>query len=387
MTKKILLSLIFITLSAIAFLSGYLFMPEKELEQQIRQNFAPQNLDGQTGLITERFSNKVEVDPSEIKVPNTLPLSSRKFITFVNQFSDSEKIVAVANNGDIVEINSTNLTEKVVYTGQTSIIEALLSPAGNSVIYSFYDTGNTKKNIYLNFSAKGGKGESVDIPGNLKSAAFSPSGDQIAYLISNEDGGELLISKGVNIIKRAFKTRLGAAIVAWPSDFLSIISYSKDGYGDLFVLKENGAFNKTISYQYDLNARWSPSGEKIIFSAKNDNNSDVDPAKAGSLSANQLFYQDIKNNSTVVALKVNTNASKCAWVNEEKIICGLKNQVQLKDEFYKINLADGSKTLVSTPSINLLVKELALNRSGDILFALNDIDSKLYALKIVISDR
>ena len=370
MERKILKISIFITIGAIAFLSGYLFMPEKELERQTNQNFAPPNLDRQAGLITERFSNKAEVGSSEIKVPNTLPLSSRKFITFVNQSSDSEKIVAVANNGDIVKIDINNLTEKVIYTGKTSIAEAILSPTGNSVIYSFYDTGNTKKNIYLNLSAKSGKGESFDIPWNLKSAAFSPYGDQTAYLVSSENGGELLISKGVNVVKQALKTRLGAAIVAWPSDFLSIISYNKDGYGDLFVLKENGAFNKTISYQYDLNAKWSPSGDKIIFSAKDNNGSD------------RLFYQDIKNNGAVVALDININASKCVWTNEEKIICGLKNQSQLKDEFYEISAIDGSKKLILTPSANILIKEMALNRAGDTLFALNNIDGKLYVLNI-----
>lgn len=370
MERRILLISIFVTIGAIAFLSGYLFMPKSDLKWQTRLSFVKQNFDGQTGLITARFSNKVEVVSSENKIPNTLPLSSRKFIVFVNPFSDSKKIIAVANNGDIVEIDTTNLTEKVIYTGQTNITEAILSPAGNSVIYSFYDTGNNKKHIYLNFSAKSGKGESIEIKGELKSAAFSPNGDQTAYLTNSEDGGELLISKGVNIVKRALKTRLGAAIIAWPSNFLSIISYDKDGYGDLFVLKEDGALNKTISYQYDLNAKWSPSGEKIIFSAKD------------KIDSERLFYQNIKNKSAIVALGISTNTSKCVWANEENIICGLKNQGQLKDEFYEINTTDGSKTLILTPSTNLLIKEVALNRPGDTLFVLNEIDDKLYSLKI-----
>ena len=367
MERKILLISVFITLGAIAFLSGYLFMPNAGLERQTRQNFDQQNLGGQTGLITERFNDKVEAGLSENKVPDIAPLSGRNFIAFVNQFSDSKKIVAVTANGEIIEIDLVNLTEKVVSIGQTTMREAVLSPAGDSLIYSFYDTRNNKKHSYLNFK----KGESSDIAGNLKSAAFSPHGDQAAYLIGNESGGgELLMAKDGKIIKQAFKTRLGAAVINWPSNFISILSYGKDGYGNLFVLKNNGDLNKVLSRQYDLNVKWSPSGERVVFSTK------------GNSGSAQLFFKDTKNSGAITVLSINTDASKCVWASEERVICGVKNQLQLKDEFYKISVNDGTKILASTPSINLLVKDLALDRSGDILFVLNDIDGKLYALKI-----
>ena len=355
--RKFLIISIFVTLGAIAFLSGYLLMPEK--------------VSNQTGSLIKRF-NISEVSVSN--TPKTLPLSSRKFVSFVAP--GSERIIAVDKNGDIVEINTANLTEKTAtnltnYTGQTSVVEAVLSPTGNSIIYSFYDSGNNKKHVYLNFI----KNESANIDANLKSAVFSSDGSQYAYLVSGSKAsgsgeGELLISNGVNIVKRALKTRISAAVVAWPSDFISITSYDKDGYGDLFILKSDGALNKILSYQYDLNVRWSPSGEKVIFSAKSNNGHD------------QLFYLGVKNSGTVVNLDISTGASKCVWADEESVVCGLTTEVQFKDEFYKINVGDGSRVIVATPSTNLLTKELVLNHSGDTLFVLNDIDSKLYAFKI-----
>ena len=360
MERKILLISILVTIGAISFLSGYLLMPGKGLTKQI-------------GLITERFSNQIDTGPSDNKVSQIAPLSARKFISFVNP--GSERIVAADKNGDIVEIDTANFRENVLTTlGQKNILEALLSPAGDSVIYSFYDTKNNKKHAYLNFFSKDSKEVSADIPGNLKSAAFSPRGDQAAYFVSSEDGGELLISKGANIIKRALKTRIGAALVAWPSDFISIISYNKDGYGDLFVLKDDGALNKIISYQYDLNIKWSLSGEKIIFSVKDDAGSD------------RLFYRDIKNSGAIASLEISADASKCLWTSEEEIICGIRNKVELKDEFYRVSVTDGSKKLILTPNINILIKEVALNRQGDTLFVLNDIDSKLYSLKLAESN-
>ena len=236
----------------------------------------------------------------------------------------------------------------------------------SSIVYSFYDAKNNKRQIYLSFK----KNESFEIEGDLKSAAFSPDGSQAVYFVNKPNGGELLISKGVNIIKRALKTRLDAAIVNWPVNFISLLSYDKDGYGDLFILKDGGELNKILSSQRDLNVKWSPSGEKIVFSVKDTNGSE------------NLFYKDVKSNGAIIALNVSTTASKCVWAYEDDIICGVKNQAQLKDEFYKINLADKSKTLVATPSTNLLTKELALSRLGDTLFILNDLDSILYALKI-----
>ena len=351
MERKALLASIFITLGTVAFLSGYLLTLGGEP-------------DAQSGSLIQRFNSGNNPGPLEATVPKALPLSSRKFVSFVSLGSGN--IVAIDKNGDIVEIDTDNIREKTLANlGQGGISEALLSPAGDSIIYSYYDAGNNKKQVYFNFK----RGESTQIAG-LRSAAFSPHGDQAAYLVNNDSGGELLISKGVNIIKRALKTRLGAAVVAWPrDDFVSVISYNKDGYGDLLILKDTGVLNKILSYQYDLSVEWSPLGERVVFSAKDDTGSEL------------LFYKDVMNNGAAVSLDVNSNASKCAWLNEEEVICGVKNQAQFRDEFYKINTADGSKTSVSTPSINLLTKEITLSRSGGTIYVLNEIDSNLYALR------
>src|SRR3989344_4515470 len=124
MERKFVITSIFITLGAITFLSGYLLMPSTDPQPttyhrlsgipQRRDN--PQLFIAQGGSFLERFSNKVEIGAPESKISNTLPLSSRKFISFIQPFSDSKKIVAVATNGDIVEIDTANLVEKVLPT-------------------------------------------------------------------------------------------------------------------------------------------------------------------------------------------------------------------------------------------------------------------------------
>ena len=394
MERKILLTSIFITLGAVAFLSGYLLIPKTN------QQF----LTTQVGSLIDRFNNKVEVGVPESKIPDTLLLSGRRFISFVQPFTDSKKILAITVDGDIVEINTTDLTEKILYTGQTDMAGGVFSPTGNSVVYSYYDEANNEKWIYRNLET----GESIEIEGELKSAAFSPDGSQTVYLISNTDGRELVIAKNGETIKRVLKTRFSVALVTWPGSinsknsfatkesreepefslpswplegFVSIISYDKNGYGDLFTLKEGG-LNKVLSYQYDLNAKWSPAGKNIIFSARDNTASDIDPVSRESLSETRLFYKDIQNSKTIPILGVNTYASKCVWADEESVVCGITDKTQIKDEFYKVNITDGTKTLVAAPNTNLLTKELVLNRSGDTLFVLSDIDGKIYAIKI-----
>ena len=349
--RKFLIASIFITLGVIAVVSGYLLM-------------SGDNSSRQTGALIERFTAKsVEIN----NTPLIVPLSPRKLVSFVNPFSDSEKIVAMDQNSNIIEINTKAKTEKILVNGeQKNMTDIQLSPKGDSVIYTLNGANNNKKYFYLDLKT----GESLEIPGELKSAAFSPDDGRTAYLLNNKDGGEVLVSKGAKVVKQVIKTRLVAAMIDYPSDFMSLVSYDAKGYGDLFILKESGILNKIISYRPDLAVKWSPSGVKIIFSSKGGSDSD------------QLFYRSAAANEPDISLDVSVNASKCLWLNEDDVLCGIRNVSSFRDEFYKINTADGSKTLLLTPSINLFIKEMAVNRQGDTLFVLNDLDNKLYALKI-----
>lgn len=356
MKRKALLVSIFVTAGVIAFLSGYLLMSGKSL-----------NYRDQTGSFMERFKNDTDIKSSESNVPGTLPISNKKFISFINPYSNSGKIIAVDKSGSIVEIDIKNYRETVIANlKHANVSEALLSPRGDSAVYSFYDAKNNKKYSYFHFKKDG----LAEIAGDLKSVTFSADGNQTAYIINSGDGGELLIAKGANITKRALKTRLDAAVINWPSDFISIVSRDKSSYGSLFILKGDNTLNKIISDQQDLDIKWSPSGEKLVFSSKGEDNS------------NRLFYKEPKTGK-FIDLNIDAVASKCAWFADEiHIVCGLTNQSAFKDEFYRINLADGSKTLVATPSINLLTKELVISRSRDIIFVLNEIDGKLYILQL-----
>ena len=92
MERKFLITSIFITLGAIAFLSGYLLIPDPD--QQLTTN-SLQYSNNQAGSLINRFTNKIEVGLPEDKVPNTLSLSSRKIFSFVNPYSDPKKILAM----------------------------------------------------------------------------------------------------------------------------------------------------------------------------------------------------------------------------------------------------------------------------------------------------
>lgn len=364
--RKILISVIFLTLGCIAFLSGYLLV------------FMNQGIKGQTGSLIQRFNNNH--DKPAINSNNALitPINSRNIITFSGP-SLSGIITAIDEEGNIIEIDTSTLREATISTlNKKELSEVILSPRGDSVFYSFYES-DSKKNLYLKIKTN----ESGEINGEVRSVAFSPDSSQTAYLINEEGESKILIYKETVNIGQKLKTRINAATILWPSeDFISILTYNKNGYGDLFTLKNNSSLNKIISYQYNLAVRWSSSAEKIVFSAKGKDNLD------------HLFYKNIKNNESFVNLNTETNASKCVWEDEENIICGITDKIQLKDNFYRINIGDGSKELISEPNINLFAKKISLPvrqaglhvgqvglpHSGDRIFVLNSIDNKLYAL-------
>lgn len=353
MRKNLLLFSIFIIFGVITFLSGYLFLPD-----QI----------GQTGLLVERFNN------SSIDIKNTVPnistVSSRKILSFTGP-SLAKTMRAVDKDGDVIEINTDSLKETVISNlGSSNMSNVLLSNNGSAAIYSYYNSKNEKKYFYANLKAD----ELIEIKDNIKSAAFPPEGDELAYILTRGDGGEneLVLTKETIILKKLLKTRLEVATIIWPAEFLSILTNDKDGYGSLFVLEKDGSLNKLISDQSNLSVKWSPSGKKLVYSTKDENNID------------KLFYKNIETNKNKDL--TTAKATNCIWLDDEiNVICGFLNLSLGKYEFYKINIDDGSKTAVATSDVSLIPKEMSISKSGDYLFILNEIDNLLYSLKLKVN--
>lgn len=354
MERKVLIASILATFGFCSFLLGYFFINQK-------------NAPVQTGSLIDRFNANSEIKKAADNPPRILPVSSRKLVAFVVPPSNSQKIVAADKSGVIVEISIQDLRETVVEKLKSrELASILLAPSGNSIFYSSYDGGG-KNYFYLDLK----EGEPVEMGKNIKSSVFSSYDDQLLYLSGSGEEEALYVLKN-KAVKKILNTRLNNAALSWPSKFISLLSYGedKDGYGDLLILEGEGRLNKIISYQKDLTVKWSPSAQKLLFSAKDSSN------------AHRLYHQEFGKDKGV-DLKISADASRCAWLADEtSVICGITDDSTFRDKFYKINIADRSINIVAAPSTNLITKEIALDRSGSTIFVLNEIDSKLYSLKI-----
>jgi hypothetical protein len=224
--------------------------------------------------------------------------------------------------------------------------------------------------------------------------AWSPDSKKIAYLFTDSSGEQNNISianPDGSGWKNIFKTRLDNLVIEWPTKEKISLRLPSSGLaqGILYALNsETGDFYKVISDTYGLNAKWSPKGDKILFSSTSSKGKSP-----------KLNLSDEKGTS-FKDLNLSGIVDKCVWGKDDRtIFCALpqdvsqnatwpddyyKGLVILSDDFYKINLETNQKTKIigSTDEIGYDAQDLFLSPKEDYLFFINRRDGLLYSLKI-----
>lgn len=355
--KKNILIILSIALSGIIILSALFLWPK------ININNIKEKLNPFKSLFVDKFNTKIEIRSNQNKVLKITLLSAQKFISFAPLYLD--KIIGINERGEIIEINIDTLNEKILYSIEGIVNEAKISPSGSALIYSFFDSKNNKKNIYLNIHNK----SQAEITANIKALSFSPKGDQFVLLTDSDNEGSILLSKDGKNFSRLLKTRMNVFTLDWVSDFISVITYDQFGYGSLLLIKDKDNLIKLLDSVYGLDVRWSKSGESLIFSGRDEND------------VLNLFYLNQKSEK-IKKIPAQVQASKCIWLSNKEIICGIKNNKNsYKEDFYKININNDEKKLIAVSNTDLIIKSLALNASENSLYILNGIDNKIYIIK------
>lgn len=363
MNRKLLITLTAISLSFTAFLSGYL----------ISQKDFHKNSSFRSGNILEKFSDtdpnpdpqtnsttSPQIEPSEaIRI-----LSQRSVISPVLSKEKDSILYYEKGTGKVFEVALEDLKEKSVSdTFLANLIKTIWAPSRKEVISLFYyPNGSHYK--YFNYKTKA----SVDLGTDIKSVAFSPDGNQIAYFGSKENSRGIFISQpDGSSFKNILPNRLESAEIYWPSaDLLFFKTESVNG-SELYSLSKNGEIKKILEARDGLEVKWFGDGSKILFSQKTE------------LGIN-LFYKEISS-ELETSLSVAISASKCEWgIDGKTIICGVPRSSALGDEIYEINL-DGTKKLLSSPTTRINTTELFLSGLEDHVVVLNNLDNKLYVLK------
>jgi len=292
-------------------------------------------------------------------------------------------------NGNIYESNfDGGGLKKISSVNLNNLIKAIWSPDKEKIIGIFSEKEKIKKYFYDYVS-----NQTAIYNEGINYLAWSPDSKKIAYHFLDPQGGQNNISlanpDGTNW-KNIFKTRLDNLIVEWPTkDKISLrLPPSGLAQGVLYALNaESGDFFKVISDAFGLYIKWSPKGDKILFSSTNSR------GKNPALSLSDEKGANFKD------LKIGGLADKCAWSKDDKtIFCALPQEISqnatwpddyykglviLSDDIYKINLETEQKTKIvgSSDAVSYDAQELFLSPKEDYLFFINRSDGLLYSLK------
>ncbi|MDP2947010.1 MAG: hypothetical protein Q8N88_02760 [Nanoarchaeota archaeon] len=181
-------------------------------------------------------------------------------------------------------------------------------------------------------------------------------------------------------------------IVDWPQGLELFLREKPSGIvqSSLYSLNTNSkSFNSVISSVYGLSIKWSPKGDKMLYS------------KTSSTGESIGIYIANRSGTNEKSANVSTLTEKCVWSQDIRYIyCAVpKNINDAKllpddfykgtfigdDEFYKINTETGEKTNVladETMNETYDATDLFLSPSEDYLMFINKGDGLLYSIKL-----
>ncbi len=353
MNQKFLIILIVLTLSVAAFLSGYL----------ISQNgFTKQSANLSGGSILNRFDENQTQKNSSLGDPFAL---SRDAVLSPTLSKEKDSVVYYdRKDGKVFQISPRDLQEKLLSaTLLPNLIKTVWSPTKKEVVSVFYDN-NGERFKYYNYQTR----KAVDLGPLVRSAVFSPDGSHLTYFRSQGQNGTIYISSpDGDSPKKIFETRITDLELYWPSPENLAFKTRSGGSDKVYILSTTGELSKVIEEDGQVELLWSSDGNRVLYS----------------VSANEtsLWFKDFLSSENK-DLVVSTTASKCSWgIGNDYVVCSVPRSGASGEDIYKIGL-DGTKELLASPQKNIVAKQLMLTVLEEFVIILNNLDGKLYALKI-----
>ncbi|MCK9360812.1 hypothetical protein M0Q28_01105 [Patescibacteria group bacterium] len=231
-------------------------------------------------------------------------------------------------------------------------------------------------NIYYDFATD----KQVTLPKHWEDFNFAPQDDRIVAksIGNNEDNRFLVVANPDGTNAKAVEP-LGnnhdKVHSSWsPNNQMIAYSFTGEPMGydrqQILLLGQNREnFKGLVVEGRGFIPEWSPSGKNLLYSVYSSDNGYipsiwVSGAQGESVNANRRNLQ------------LNTWADKCAWQNENVLICGVPTQLgrgaglqrelfeNTPDEIYKIDLAAGTKVNLGAPAGNAAVKEMTITADG-----------------------
>lgn len=383
--RKILIIIIIILIIALAGLLVYNFFlkPSKTEENGTGGQF-PEGEEGGAIIKEEGLTPTPELQ--------TKPLT-REAVLSPTLSSDKTKIVFYSRiDGTIWQSNfdGSNLIQ-ISSTKLDNLIDVIWAPDRGKTINVFEDNlGNITKYFY-DFSTN----KALPLNKYIQDIAWSPESNKTAYQYYNKFTNDNNISTANpdgSGFSNIFITRMKDLIIEWPKGSELFLRERPSGLvtSSLYSLNTlSGGFIKVIPEVYGFSLKWSPDGQKILYSKTNSNGGNITIFTANRSGSNQKSVQ------------VSTLAEKCIWSQDPRIIyCAIPKNIKdarllpddfykgtfaADDEFWKINIETNEKIkILEDNKINEIYDavNLFLSPEEDYLFFINKVNGLLYSIRI-----
>jgi hypothetical protein len=242
------------------------------------------------------------------------------------------------------------------------------SPSKTKAILEYPD--GTK--ILYDFATK----KQTNFPSYWEDFSFSPQSDQVVaksialdpdnrfITVSSTDG-----SNAQNI--EEIGTNADKVQTSWSPNNQIIATYTKGtdlNREEVYFVGMNGEnFKSTTVEGRGLNYIWSTTGDRLLYSAYN-TSSDMKPLLWIVDAAGDTINEDRQS------LGVNTWADKCTFATNTQLYCAVPTNLQSgsglirsvadndSDEFYKIDIQSGTKTLIAVPNGSFNAQNLSVDK-------------------------
>ncbi len=250
-------------------------------------------------------------------------------------------------------------------------------PDGSNILYDFEtDRQITLPKHWQNFS----------FSGNGQEIAFKSIGldEENRYLtISRPDGSQPRILESIGGVEDQFDPN-------WSPSGQIAATFTKSRDYDrsevYFIGQHNENFKMMIVEGRDFRGKWSPDGQKILYSVYS-SRQDYRPqlwisnAVPGDIGANRKF------------LNLQTWVEKCSFADKTKIYCAAPKELpfgiglepeqakNISDQIYEINLKTGTQKLIAIPEKDLSVSKILISPNSRELF-LTDSRGRIHKIKL-----
>lgn len=293
-------------------------------------------------------------------------------------FFQGDGVAYFNNRGELfrtqmsVSGNSVLLSNKTQLTvpPKSGITKILWPLIGNSYIAQ---TGSSSAKRFSYYNPE--TGQYVDLPANIKSLVWLPSGNKIMYTWVGTDG------KATLNIANPDATGYQTLASLYEADYE--LNISPDGQKILFyrtqptdlslnqitqVTSDGKIFTAVIKDGFNMGVSWSPDSQKFIFTRRNPSTSKFD-----------LWYANVSTGE-VKNLGVSTSIDKVIWKQDNQTIVAAIPTVN-GDVASVIDTVGGSQSETSLGA-DVSAVEMFLNLNQDQLFFVNSRDGALYSIPL-----